>query len=212
MPLPLPPTDYSKLEPGTQLTHKYVVEKWLGRGSYGDVYKVIDTFGDVSRAMKIVHRDRHSTINRLKKEYRTLLRVPEHPNVVRVFDADLLPGKGPPFIVFEFVNGFDVGEMIEGGAFSPEDALELARQAVVGLLHLHQHDVYHCDIKPRNLLWTDRGVKIIDFNVSILASNDVGHGGGSRRYLPPDLDLSVEPTTTDLADRDLYALGLTVYQ
>ncbi len=209
----LSPTDYSKLEPSTQLTHKYVVEKRLGRpGSFGVVYKVIDTLGDVPRAVKLILRDRHSTIDRLKKEYRTLLRVPEHPNVVRVFDADLLPGDGPPFIVFEFVNGFDVGEMIEGGVFSPEDAVELARQAVAGLLHLHKHDVYHCDIKPRNLLWTDRGVKIIDFNVSILAWNEDGHGGGSRRYLPPDLDLSVEPTTSDLADRDLYALGLTVYE
>ena len=209
----VPPIDYGKLEPGTQLTQKYVVEKRLGApGSFGVVYKVIDTLGDVPRAVKLILRDRHSTIDRLKKEYRALLRVPEHPNVVRVFDADLLPGGGPPFIVFEFINGFDVGEMIEGSAFSPEDAVELARQVVAGLLHLHQHDLYHCDIKPRNLLWTDRGVKIIDFNVSVLASTDDSHGGGSRRYLPPDLNLSLDPTTADLADRDLYALGVTVYE
>ena len=43
------------------------------------------------------------------------------------------------------------------------------RQVAAGLLHLHQHGVYHCDIKPRNLLWTDRGAKIIDFNVSVLS-------------------------------------------
>ncbi|MGH7172552.1 MAG: methylation-associated defense system protein kinase MAD6, partial [Gemmataceae bacterium] len=209
----LPPADYSKLEPGTQLTRKYVVEKRLGRpGSFGVVYKVIDTLGDVPRAVKLILHDRHSTIERLKKEYRTLLHTPEHPNVVRVYDADILPANGPPFIVFEFVNGLDVGEMIENGVFSPDDALDLARQVVAGLVHLHQNDVFHCDIKPRNLLWTDRGVKIIDFNVSVLASKEEGHGGGSRRYLPPDLDLSVDPTTTDLADRDLYALGLTVYE
>jgi serine/threonine protein kinase len=209
----LPPVDYSKLEPGTQLTNKYVVEKRLGRpGSFGVVYKVIDTLGDVPRAIKLILRDRHSTIERLKKEYRTLLRTPEHPNVVRVYDADLLPGNGPPFIVFEFVNGFDVGEMIEGGVLSPEDTLDLARQVVAGLVHLHLHEVYHCDIKPRNLLWTERGVKIIDFNVSVNSDSDEGHGGGSRRYLPPDLDLSVEPTVTELADRDVYALGLTLYE
>lgn len=207
------PVDYSKLEPGTQLTSKYVIEKRLGRpGSFGVVYKAIDTLGDVPRAIKLILRDRHSTIERLKKEYRTLLRTPEHPNVVRVYDADLLPGNGPPFIVFEFVNGFDVGEMIDGGVLSPEDALDLARQVVSGLVHLHHHEVYHCDIKPRNLLWTERGVKIIDFNVSVIADSDEGHGGGSRRYLPPDLDLSVEPTVTDLADRDVYALGLTLYE
>lgn len=209
----LPVVDFNKLEPGTQLTQKYVVEKRLGRpGSFGVVYKVIDTLGDVARAVKLILRDRHSTIERLKKEYRTLLQTPEHTNVVRVFDADFLPNNGPPFIVFEFINGMDVGEMIEEQLFSPDDAVELARQVAAGLAHLHQHNVFHCDIKPRNLLWTDQGVKIIDFNVSVLATGDDGHGGGSRRYLPPDLDLSVDPTTADLADRDLYALGLTVYE
>jgi serine/threonine protein kinase len=209
----LPVIDYNKLEPGTQLTQKYVVEKRLGRpGSFGVVYKVIDTLGDVPRAVKLILRDRHSTIERLKKEYRTLLQTPEHTNVVRVFDADFLPNNGPPFIVFEFINGMDVGEMIEGQLFSPDDAVELARQVAAGLVHLHQHNVFHCDIKPRNLLWTDQGVKIIDFNVSVLSTSDDGHGGGSRRYLPPDLDLSVDPTTADLADRDLYALGLTMYE
>ena len=205
--------DYSKLEAGASLTHKYSVEKRLGKpGAFGVVYKVIDTLGDVSRAVKLILQDRHSTLERLKKEYRTLLRTPEHPNVVKVIDADLLPGGGPPFIVFEFVEGLDVGEMIESDLFSPEDGVELARHVAAGLAHLHQHGVYHCDIKPRNLLWTDRGTKIIDFNVSVLSSSGNGHGGGSRRYLPPDLDLTSVPQSTDLADRDLYALGVTLFE
>ncbi len=210
---PRPEVDYSQLAPGTHLTHKYLVDRRLGRpGSFGVVYKVIDTLGDVSRAMKLILRDRHSTLDRLKKEYRTLLRVPEHPNVVKVIDADLLPRGGPPFIVFEYIEGLDVGEMVEGGLFAPEDALELARQVAEGLAHLHRHGVYHCDIKPRNLIWTDRGVRIIDFNVSVLAAADNGRGGGSRRYLPPDIDLNAVPRPSDLADRDLYALGVTLYE
>lgn len=207
-----PQLDYSNLLPQTQLTPKYVVEKRLGKpGSFGVAYKVIDTLGDVSRAMKIVLRDRVSTVDRLKKEYKTLLRIPDHPNVVKVIDADFIPGNGPPFIVFEYIDGLDVGEMIDGNLFAPEDALELARQVVSGLVHLHEAGVFHCDVKPRNLLWTDRGAKIIDFNVAVFgASGD--RGGGSRRYLPPDLDLEAVPTTNDLADRDLYALGITLYE
>lgn len=207
-----PQLDYSNLPPQTQLTQKYVVEKRLGRpGSFGVAYKVIDTLGDISRAMKLVLRDRVSTVDRLKKEYKTLLRIPDHPNVVKVIDADFIPGSGPPFIVFEYIDGLDVGEMIEANLFSPEDALELARQVVAGLVHLHDGGVFHCDIKPRNLLWTDRGAKIIDFNVAVFGASGE-RGGGSRRYLPPDLDLDAVPTTSDLADRDLYALGITLYE
>lgn len=207
-----PQLDYSNLLPQTQLTPKYVVEKRLGKpGSFGVAYKVIDTLGDVSRAMKLVLRDRVSTVDRLKKEYKTLLRISDHPNVVKVIDADFIPGNGPPFIVFEYIDGLDVGEMIEGNLIAPEDALELARQVVSGLVHLHEAGVFHCDIKPRNLLWTERGAKIIDFNVAVFgASGD--RGGGSRRYLPPDFDLEAVPTPSDLADRDLYALGITLYE
>lgn len=208
-----PEPNYSDLTPQYQLTPKYVVEKRLGKpGAFGVAYKVIDTLGDVSRAIKLVLRDRHSTLDRLKKEYRTLLHIPDHANVVKVIDADFLPGGGPPFIVFEYVDGLDVGEMIEDNLFASEDALELVRQVAAGLVHIHQNGVFHCDIKPRNLLWTDRGVKIIDFNVSVRAVASNGHGGGSRRYLPPDLDLETIPTQGDLIDRDVYALGLTLYE
>ncbi|NBC13385.1 MAG: protein kinase [Gammaproteobacteria bacterium] len=209
------PPDYANLPVGSRLTQKYLVQRRLGRpGSFGVVYQVVDTLGDVTRAVKLILRDRHSTLERLKQEYRLLLRVPEHPHLVRVIDADLLPRGGPPFIVFDYVAGLDVGEMIDEGLFSPEDTLALARQVAAGLAHLHQHNAFHCDIKPRNLIWTDQGAKIIDFNVSVRTGFDADRagGGGSRRYLPPDLDWSVEPTAADLADRDLYALGLTLYE
>ena len=206
-----PQLDYSNLLPQTQLTQKYVVEKWLGKGGYGVVYKVFDTLGDVSRAMKIVLNDRVSVIDRLKKEYQTLLRIPEHPNVVKVIDADFLPGGKKPFIVFEYIDGLDVGEMISGNLFSPEDALDLARQVVAGLVHLHATGIFHCDIKPRNLLWTERGAKILDFNVSVRAGSDE-RGGGTRRYVPPDYDADSIPAQSDFVDRDLYGLGITLYE
>src|SRR5262249_48553574 len=97
---PKPAIDYTDLPPHTQLTQNLVIEKRLGKpGAFGVAYKVIDTLGDVSRVVKLVLRDRHSKLERLTKEYRTLLKIPEHPNVVKVIDADLLPGDGTPFLL-----------------------------------------------------------------------------------------------------------------
>jgi serine/threonine protein kinase len=214
---PLPPStpplavDWSNVPRGTLLAGKLEVQARLGSGTFGVVYKVVDTLGDVTRAIKIILRDRHSTLDRLKKEYKTLVHLPEHPHVVRVIDANVLPGAGPPYMLFEYVDGEDVGDLIHDARFAPEDALVLFRQVAEGLVHLHREGVYHCDIKPSNLLWTTRGAKIIDFNVSVHTEEN-GHGGGSRRYLPPDLDLSALPSPSELIDRDLYALGLTVYE
>jgi serine/threonine protein kinase len=214
---PIPPVvppvdvDWTSLPRGTLLANKLEVQQRLGRGAFGVVYKVVDTLGDVTRALKLILRDRHSTLERLKKEYKTLVHLAEHPHVVRVIDANVLPGDGPPYMLFEYVDGEDLGDLIDGGRFAPEDALVLLRQVAAGLAHLHREGLYHCDIKPHNLLWTVRGAKIIDFNVSV-RSEDNGHGGGSRRYLPPDLDLTTPPTPSELVDRDVYALGLTVYE
>ncbi len=205
-------TDYLNLAAGHRLTHKFIVEKKLGRGSFGVVYKVIDTLGDVARTVKLIVSDRHSTLERLKKEYRHLVHIPEHPNVVRVLDADVIPGRDIPFLVFEYVEGSDVGDMIHDRLLSPEDALELGKQVIEGLVHLHAQGFHHCDIKPRNLLWTTKGAKIIDFNVSVRADDKESRGGGSRRYLPPDFDPEVIPHNGERADRDLYALGLTLYE
>lgn len=208
---PPPPVDWTNVPRGTLLAGKLEVQAKLGRGTFGVVYKVVDTLGDVTRALKLILRDRHSTLERLKKEYKTLVHLPEHPHVVRVIDANVLPGDGPPYMLFEYVDGEDVGDLIHDARFAPEDALVLLRQVAEGLIHLHREGVYHCDIKPHNLLWTVRGAKIIDFNVSV-RTEDNGHGGGSRRYLPPDLDLAELPSPSELVDRDLYALGLTVYE
>ena len=204
--------DYLNLAPGYRLTNKFIIEKRLGRGSFGVVYKVIDTLGDVARTVKLIVSDRHSTLERLKKEYRNLVSIPEHPHVVRVLDGDVIPGSNIPYLVFEYVEGSDVGDMIQDRLLSPEDALELGKQVIEGLVHLHAQGFHHCDIKPRNLLWTQKGAKIIDFNVSVRADDKDSRGGGSRRYLPPDFDPEIIPHNGERADRDLYALGLTLYE
>jgi len=204
--------DYLNLPAGYRLTRKFIIEKKLGRGSFGVVYKVIDTLGDVARTVKLIVSDRHSTLDRLKQEYRHLVQIPEHPHVVRVLDADVIPGRDIPFLVFEYVEGSDVGDMIQERLLSPEDVLELGKQVIEGLVHLHANGFHHCDIKPRNLLWTQKGAKIIDFNVSVRADDKESRGGGSRRYLPPDFDPEVIPYNGERADRDLYAMGLTLYE
>lgn len=204
--------NYKRLNNGYQLSNKYVVQQPLGKpGGFGIVYKVTDTFGDVSRAIKLILHDRESVLERLKQEYRTLLKLPEHPYVVKVFDADVLPNDGPPYIVFEYLEGLDVSELIQQRSLTTHEVWTMAKQVAEGLKHLHDHSIYHCDIKPQNLIWKDGKVRIIDFNVSVDAE-DLSLGGGSRKYLPPDLNITETPQASDLVDRDLYALGITLYR
>ena len=207
------PVDYTNLPAGFELKNKFLVESALGKGGFSRVYKVVDTYGDVTRALKIITQDRSSTLERMKQEYRVLVQLPEHPNVVRIYDGDCVEGDAIPFLVMEYVEGSSMLDLIKDRALSPSEAVRMGIQVADGLAHCHRHQVAHGDIKPDNLIWTPNGtVKIIDFNVSVRAGDAAARGGGTKRYLPPDLDATVPTTAEDRFDRDIYALGITLYE
>jgi serine/threonine protein kinase len=207
------PDDLTDLPQDFILADRFRIQSKLGSGGFGVAYKVFDSLGDVVRVIKLVTRDRRSVYERLRREYKTLTNLPDHPHVVKVVWADRMgDAKQTPYIVFEYVEGLDVSDLIDAEALSLEDAVRIVREAADGLGHLHQHGVYHQDVKPSNLLWTDGGVRIIDFNVAVSEQDEVQGGGGTRRYLPPDYDYSGEPLGEDRIDRDLYALGLSFYE
>ncbi|MDT8421950.1 MAG: protein kinase [Desulfuromonadales bacterium] len=207
------PDNLTDLPQDFVLADRFRIQKKLGSGGFGVAYKVFDSLGDVVRVIKLVTKDRRSVYERLRREYKTLTNLPEHPHVVKVVWADrMADAKQTPYIVFEYVEGLDVSDLIDAEALSLEDSVRIVRESAEGLGHLHKHGVYHQDVKPSNLLWTDKGVRIIDFNVAVTENDEVQGGGGTRRYLPPDYDYSSEPDASDRMDRDLYALGISFYE
>lgn len=207
------PDDLTNLQPDFILAERFSVQQKLGSGGFGVVYKVFDALGDVVRVIKLVTKDRRSVYERLRREYKTLTGLPDHPHVVKVIWADrMADANQTPYIVFEYVEGLDVSDLIDAEALALDDAVRIVRESAEGLAHLHKYGVYHQDVKPSNLLWTDKGVRIIDFNVAVSENDEVQGGGGTRRYLPPDYDYDSEPDAADRIDRDLYALGISFYE
>lgn len=195
---------------------KYIVQQRLGKpGASGVAYKVFDTMRNVDRVIKLILRDEEGTRERARREGMVLSRLQDakaHPNVVRMLDVDVLPQPYPyPFLVFEFVTGQDLGEVIRGGTLTPSDVVRIGLDVAEGLKYLHSLDVWHCDIKPGNLLWTEDGVKILDFGIAKTPDSTQGHNASTPRYTPPDLD-QVPTSAAGYVDRDLYALGITLYE
>jgi serine/threonine protein kinase len=212
-PLPASTLDYNNLPVGETLAGRYIVEAALGKGGFGHVYKVIDTLCDAACAVKIIVADRGSPVEWMKQEFRTLRNLPPHPSVVSIFYGGMLDGEATPFLLMEYVEGASVDELVREKRLSLSDARQLGVQAAEGLAHLHANQVTHGDIKPDNLMWTSKTVKIIDFNVARRAGDYFARGGGTRRYLPPDLDLAGPALTpTEQTERDVYALGVTLYE
>lgn len=204
--------DFLDLPNGFQLNERFIVEERLGKpGGFAVAYKVFDTFGDVTRVIKLVIKDRYSKIERLRQEYKTLIQLPEHPNVVKVIWADQFATIGnTPYIVFEFLEGKTIDYHIQQRTLTFEDAISITLQATTGLQHLHDNEIFHQDIKPSNILWTPNGVKIIDFNLAVGDGDDAT--GGTKKYIPHGYDIEGTPSIEEKIDRDLFALAITLYQ
>jgi serine/threonine protein kinase len=205
-------TDLANLPANTPIDNRYRVIERLGHpGSFAVAYKVFDSLGKIVRVLKLVTRDRRSVYERIQQEYATLLQVPDHPHIVKVIFAGHLSDE-TPFIIFEYVEGRDVEHYIESNSLNLELAVQIAQQTANGLAHLHQSGVYHQDIKPSNLLLTNQGIRIIDFNIAVSDHDEVTVSAGTRKYLPPDFKPEPNPTLDEKIDRDLYALGITFYE
>ena len=204
--------DYTDLQPGTLLKNKYQVEGPLGKGGFGRVYKVIDTFGDVTRALKIITTDRTSTFERMKQEYRTLANLPEHSSVVRVYDGDFLEGDRVPFLVMEFVEGANVADLISDKKLSVSEAHQLGIGVAEGLAHLHRFRVTHGDIKPANLMWTNKAVRIVTLMSRCARATRLLVVAARAAIFRLILIWKPRRPTRTGWTADVYALGVTLYE
>ncbi|WAX81860.1 methylation-associated defense system protein kinase MAD6 [Streptomyces sp. KMM 9044] len=208
------PRNYADLRTGFRLTEKFRVRAKLGRGQFGVVYRVYNVLDDEDEVLKILTGGGLEVEERLKKEYRALRRLPPHPNLVRLIDAEWLPKGGFPYLRMEFAEGRDLQAVIDRGAerpLGPADVLRLLEDCLKGLGHLHGHGVYHCDIKPSNLLWTPDGTRLLDFNAAVSTGSTLTPTLGSPKFIAPGALGRERPRAEDLTDLDLYATGLSAY-
>ncbi|MFH8623697.1 protein kinase [Streptomyces vietnamensis] len=207
------PHSYSNLSEGFRLTERFRVRSRLGQGQFGVVYRVFNTLDDTDEVLKIITRDRESVRERLESEYRILRRIAPHPNVVRLIDAEWLPKGGFPYLRMEHVEGQDLKRVLDQGRpLGPADVRKLLDDCLAGLAHLHAGGVFHCDIKPSNLLWTADGARILDLNAAVSADSTLTPTLGSPRYLAPEATVLSRPSREELTDLDLFALGISAYE
>lgn len=200
----------------------YRVLKVLGRGGMGIVYKVKhEQLGRV-RALKLLAGhlvDNHEAVERFRAEVENTGRL-DHPNIVQAIDAGEISGEY--FLVMDFVDGWNLGQLVEEYRQRQElvpmgVACELIRQAASGLQHAHEHLLVHRDIKPSNLMLNRKGeVKILDLGLARFVAEQeprtrltLPFGGmGTPDYMAPEQ--GEDASTADIR-ADIYSLGCTLY-
>lgn len=209
------------LQEGAMLRDTYEVDRFLGEGAFGEVYRVKHRFLG-RQAMKVFKAPGMTLAltHQMLGEAIILSRV-GHPNIVRVFDAGLVSTAigDCAYFTMEYVAGGTLEDFWKshGAVFVPvETSVEILRQACRGLAVAHgeKPPIVHRDIKPQNILigYDASGlrVRLSDFGLArrvdpltLLAS-----ARGTRRFKGPEV--FVDPNADSCAG-DIWALGCTLY-
>jgi len=193
----------------------YRVEKRIGAGGMGEVYRATDTRLHREVALKVlpaVYAGDAEWLARFQREARVLASL-NHPNIAAIYG---LEGNA---LVLELVEGPTLAERIARGPLPPAEALAAARQIAEALEFAHEKGVVHRDLKPANIKISAEGtVKVLDFGLAkaamqgedsaTLTATRAGAILGTPAYMPPEQAAGMPVDKRS----DIWAFGVVLFE
>jgi serine/threonine protein kinase len=198
---------------------RYVVEKELGRGGVGIVYLARDRDLHDRQVVIKVLLDESSENAWYKKKFlqeaEALARL-DHPCIVSVVDSGETPDR-KPFLAMQYVKGVSLRSVIRYEGMRFEDVASIIRQMGMAITAAHEKDIYHCDLKPENIMLQDLGegevqVKVVDFGIAKIKNSQFAGSvatkvAGTLPYMSPE-QIEGKPS----ASTDIFAMGVIAYE
>ncbi|MBK7746888.1 MAG: Non-specific serine/threonine protein kinase [Cyanobacteriota bacterium erpe_2018_sw_39hr_WHONDRS-SW48-000098_B_bin.30] len=203
----------------TIIAERYQVEKVLGKGGMGMVYKGRHIYMNRAVAIKILHPEQSrdpAVVSRFRKEARSLCQF-SHPNLVGVFDFGVM-STGEPFMVMDYCDGQSLDKILhKTGKLSVKRGLFIFEQVCRALEAVHNQGIIHRDVKPSNILvGADDAIKLVDFGLAkslgglehLIKLTCTGEVVGSPSYMSPE-----QCTGQELDHKsDIYSLGISMFE
>ena len=192
----------------------YQILSELGRGGMGVVYKAFEPALGRTVALKMLNEGiahQPGLVERFYREARAMATLSD-PNVVQIYAVG--QHNGAPYFVMEYIDGESLGARLKRERLSVKESRKLLKQAASGLQSAHEMGLIHRDIKPGNLMLTQKGtVKVTDFGIALAEGSGerlTGTGGivGTPGYLSPEACLG---EAIDIRT-DVFALGVVFYE
>ena len=209
-----PPADLASgsvmVAPEKVLAGRYLLEKLLGQGGHGQVWRAWDIELGRPVALKLPRAAGEKADEAMLAEARRVAAL-KHPGIVPVHDV----GRDGEtrFIVAELVEGGSLADLPKG-AYARERILGWMVEVAEGLDYAHRLGVIHRDIKPANILLDHHGRALLaDFGIShsLSARGDAPAPGsitGTLRYMSPGQVKGQAATPQS----DIHALGVTLHE
>lgn len=205
----------------SQKLGQYTLEKKLGTGGMGVVYKGVHAVLRRPTAIKLLNVDKvnDDSIKRFEREVQITCQL-NHPNTVAIYDYGRTP-EGVFYYAMEYLDGIDLQTLVERYGPQPEErVIHILNQICGSLFEAHSQGLVHRDIKPANIMFGRRGgepdvVKVLDFGL-VKAVDDEKQNGltsenaltGTPLYMSPE---SIQTPQSVDARSDIYAVGAVGY-
>ncbi|HEX7121923.1 MAG TPA: serine/threonine-protein kinase, partial [Gemmatimonadaceae bacterium] len=200
------------------LTATYELDREIGRGGMGIVYKARDRRLKRPVAIKVLPPElafRSEIRTRFLREAETAAQL-SHPNIVPIYSVD--ERDGIVYFVMAFVDGENLAVRLhQQGAMPPDEARRILLEVARALAYAHERGVIHRDIKPDNILiQRDGRVMVTDFGIARAVSEGAdarltatGMAIGTPAYMSPEQSMGEREVD---GRSDLYSLGVVGYQ
>jgi predicted Ser/Thr protein kinase len=201
---------------------QYTLEEKIGAGGMGVVYRASHAMLRRPTAIKLLPPERAGEANlvRFEREVQMTAQL-SHPNTVAIYDYGRTP-EGVFYYAMEFLDGINLEDLVRThGPVPAARVIAILEQVCGALAEAHDRGLVHRDVKPANIILTERGgepdvAKVVDFGlVKPLAPNSLqatmmGSSvlTGTPLYMSPEAMTS--PDTGDPRS-DLYAVGAMGY-
>lgn len=194
----------------------------LRNGGQGSVYKA-RRIGEILVAVKLLPTPIHTeseddkNFKNFRNEVEKLKKVNENPtpHVVKIYSSGITESGSLPFIEMEFIEGPDLGELLNAPhdpIFTIPEAIKVADQLANALSHCHKVGVKHGDIKSNNVKFNIHtgNYVLLDFGLAIMTDEqrrDSLRNAGAVEFMAPEQNEGII-----LPQSDVYSYGIILYE
>ncbi|MEW5939185.1 MAG: bifunctional serine/threonine-protein kinase/formylglycine-generating enzyme family protein [Chloroflexota bacterium] len=197
---------------------RYRILSLLGEGGMAIVYKAYDTRLEREVALKMIRKGAFPAdhlermLKRFEREAKALARL-SHPNIIKILDYGEY--EGSPYLVMEYFPGGTLKGKL-GKPIPWQEAIQLILPIAEALDYAHDQNMVHRDVKPANILLTQRGQPMLsDFGIAKLLDLDetreltgTSAALGTPEYMAPE-----QARAKNVDHRaDIYSLGIVLYE
>ena len=170
----------------------------IGKGTYGDVYRYVQPGKSVA-----VKKFMDGVAGNIFLEIFILTNY-HHPHLIQLIDVSLYPEK--TYIVMEMADHCLKDLVLQ--KLTHKQIMKYTYGITNALAFLHEHHIWHCDLKPHNIVVKDGQAKLIDFGLAVINGNQMGGHVQSLLWRSPELLVDYQYKFDSSVD--IWSLGITV--